>query len=94
MAVTAPMDRELLAASSCAPGKQNSLARTLFSLEQLENDLVVNIRIEIMHSQRVRTVSPDDIFHRYPLTEIGLETIDTHIKQSLKLSAIPVGSFC
>ena len=29
MAVTAPMDRELLAASSCAPGKQNSLARTL-----------------------------------------------------------------
>ena len=88
--VTAPVNRELLATSRGAAGKQDGFLFALFPLQEFEYHLVIQERIIVMHPKRIAAIKILNSMYRDPLTEVSLEAVNPHIQNGFDLFTIPV----
>ena len=88
-AVAAPVHRELLAADRRAAREEAGLVLALVRLKQVENALVVEIRVVVVHADRVAAVVVDDV-DRDSFAEVGLEAVDALVEQLSELRLVPL----
>ena len=91
-AVAAPVDGELLAAGRGGAGEDDGLALAELLLEHVEDGLVVEIGVEVVHLERIGAVVIDDVGGD-ALAEVGLEAVNAHVDQGTELVAVPAAGF-
>lgn len=77
MAVPAPVDGEALAGGMGGPCKDEGIALAALVLEEVEDRLVVEDRVVVVHLDRVRAVKVGDV-DGDALAKIRLERVDAH----------------
>ena len=91
-AVTAPVYRELLTADGGTSGKQACLSLAVVFFQYLENGLVVQIGVVVVHVDRICTVVVNCLGGD-SLAEVRLDRGDTHFAQLPHAGSEPLGSF-
>ena len=92
LAVSSPVNRELLTACRRTSCEQNRISLALFLLKSPENQLIVQMRVIIVHHNRIASVMINHV-NRDPLAEIRLDGINACIQQPLHLAGIPLAGF-
>ncbi len=86
--VPAPVHRELLAADGRRPGVEHRLAFAAVLAQRLEDRLVVQLGVVVVHPLGVAAVVVHDV-DRDPLAEVGLEAVDAHLHEGAQLARVP-----
>ena len=92
LAVSSPVNRELLTACRCTSCEQNRISLALFLLKSPENQLIVQMRVIIVHHNRIASVMINHV-NRDSLAEIRLDGINACIQKPLHLAGIPLAGF-
>src|SRR5699024_694957 len=87
--VSSPVRQELLSSYCSGTGKKHCFSLSPLSFQKLKYCLIIKVCIVIVHFHWIRMVKVFNILHRYPLTEVCLKAVHTHIQKSLQLFLIP-----
>ena len=92
VAVTTPVNRELLRAHGRRAGKQHRLLLTHGLFQHVPHQRVVDVGVMVMHLLWIGSVKPLHV-RRDALAKVGLKAVDADVHQAFQLVGIPPARF-